>query len=198
MEAEMVKLCRALGTILLVLFFISPFSLGASVSGQESSLSPQRGNKNVPIKLVIWTDHAKYSLQDSMNLSASLQNTGGKPIYLDRRMFWTGLGGGLALEIRDANGKIIPARILSDAIMPPPKEGDTSVLIRLDEGFFYGTSVNLIVKDFFPAPGKYSLRVVYKSWLRKESVQEQFRNLPVLWVDSPEIPSELLLIEVTK
>jgi len=39
-----------------------------------------------------------------------------------------------------------------------------SILIRLDEGFFYGTSVNLLVKDFFSKPGRYSIRVMYKSW----------------------------------
>lgn len=150
------------------------------------------------LSVIIWTDHLKYSRQDSVKLNASLQNSGDAPVYIDRRMFWTGLGGGLKLEIKDEQGKPLPARVLSDAIMPPPKEGDTSILIRLDEGFFYGTSVNLLVKDFFGKPGKYSIRVIYKSWLRKEFVAPQLRDLPAIWADAPEITSAPVWIEVTE
>ncbi len=140
-------------------------------------------------------DHVKYSLSESVKLNASLQNTGDAPTYVDRR---TGLGGGLKLEISDERGKHIPARVLSDAIMPPPKEEDTSILIRLDEGFFYGTSVNLLVKDFFPKPGRYSIRVIYKSLLRKEFVAPQLRDLPATWADTPQIASAPVWIDVTQ
>ena len=151
-----------------------------------------------PIKVVVWTDRGKYSLHESVKLSVSLQNTGDTPIYVDRRMFWTGYGGGLKLEISNEEGKPLPARALSDGIMPPPKDGDTSILLRLDEGFFYGTSVNLLVKDFFPAPDRYSIRVIYKSWLRKEFVTPQLRDLPALWADAPEIASEPVWIHVVQ
>jgi hypothetical protein len=113
-------------------------------------------------------------------------------------MFWTGFGAGLKLEISDEQGKPVPARVLSDAIMPPPMKGDASVLIRLDEGFFYGTSVILLVKDFFPKAGRYSIRVIYKSWLRKESVATQLRDLPALWADTPQIASAPVWIEVAQ
>jgi len=63
------------------------------------------------------------------------KTTGDKRVYVDRRMFWTGIGGGLALEIRDAQGNRLPSRPLSDALMPPPKEGDTSILVPLDSMF---------------------------------------------------------------
>jgi hypothetical protein len=133
-----------------------------------------------------------------VKVNAALQNNSDKPVYVDRRMFWTGFGGGLKLEIRDEQGKSLPARALSDAIMPPPKEGDASILIPLDEGFLYGTSVNLLVKDFFPKPGRYSIRVIYKSWLRKEFVAPQLRDLPAVWADTPEIVSEPVWIDVTQ
>src|SRR5437870_9055334 len=113
-------------------------------------------------------------------------------------MFWGGYGGGLKLEISDEHGKPVPARILSDAIMPPPKEGDPSILIRLDEGFFYGTWVSFSVKDFLPKPGKYSIRVIYKSWLRKELVAAQFRGLPAIWADTPQIASAPVSIDVAQ
>ena len=148
------------------------------------------------VSLVVWTDQTKYSLGNSVKVSTVLQNNGDKTVYVDRRMFWTGFGGGLKLEIRDERGRSLPAHPLSDAIMPPPRERDTSILIPLDEGFLYGTSVNLLVKDFFPRPGKYSIRVVYKSWLRKGFVASELRDLPALWADSPEVVSEPVLIDI--
>jgi len=87
-----------------------------------------------PISVVVWTDHAKYSPPDSVKLDVSLHNTGDAPVYVDRRMFWTGLGGGLKLEISDEQGKPVPARVLSDAIMPPPKEGTCRSSFDLTKG----------------------------------------------------------------
>jgi hypothetical protein len=82
--------------------------------------------------------------------------------------------------------------------MPPPKEGDTSILVRLDEEFFYGTWVSFLVKDVFSKPGKYSIRVIYKSWLRKEFVAPQFRHLHAVWAETPEIASPRLWIDVAQ
>jgi hypothetical protein len=174
------------------------FQIGGKVALSQDSQRPENSSASQPISVVIWTDHGKYLRGDSVKLNAALQNTGDASVYVDRRMFWTGFGGGLKLEIRDEQGKSLPARALSDAIMPPPKEGDTSILVRLDQGFFYGTSVNLLVKDFFPKPGRYSVRVIYKSWLRKEFVPLQLRDLPALWADTPEIASEPVWIDVTQ
>jgi hypothetical protein len=172
--------------------------IGVKMAPSQVSRTADTSGTAMPIKVVIWTDHGKYSLDDAVNLNAALHNNGDDAVYVDRRMFWTGLGGGLKLEIKDEQGKSLPARVLSDAIMPPPKEEDQSILIRLDQGFFYGTSVNLLVKDFFPKPGKYSIRVIYKSWLRKEFVAPQLRNLPAIWADTPELFSEKVSIEVTQ
>jgi hypothetical protein len=75
---------------------------------------------------------------------------------------------------------------------------DTSILIPLDSGFLYGTSLRLLVKGFFPRPGRYSIRVIYQSMLPKELVAPQLRNLPALWSDTPSIPSDPVWIEVTQ
>lgn len=173
---------------------LSPLAICSRLQLQQLS----RSSMPQALSVVIWTNQLKYSRQDAVKLNASLQNSGDAPVYIDRRMFWTGFGGGLKLEIKDEQGKPLPARVLADAIMPPPKEGDTSILIRLDEGFFYGTSLNLLVKDFFDKPGKYSIRVIYKSWLRKEFVAPQLRDLPAIWADAPEITSAPVWIEVTE
>ena len=178
-------------------------STGLCVSGGSAALSPiptqeKTFEMNHSVVVIVRTNHEKYSLKDSIQISASLQNNGDTPIYVDRRMFWTGVGGGLGLEILDQHGKHLSARLFSDAIMPPLNQGDSSILIRLDGGFFYGTSVTLKVKDFFPKPGRYSIRVKYKSQLREESVLPQLRGLPVLWEDTPQIASEPIWIEVTQ
>jgi hypothetical protein len=131
-------------------------------------------------------------------VNAALQNEGDETLYIDRRIFWGGLGGGLKLGIMDEHGKDLPARLaLSDAPMPPPKEGDTSFLIRLEPGYLYGTYVFLKSQDFFPKSGKYALRVAYGSSLLKETVAPEFRNLPVLWAHSPIIESKPIWITVT-
>jgi hypothetical protein len=180
----------------LAFFVIFPFQVGGKMSPSQASPQDQSSSAAEPVSLVVWTDQGKYSLGNSVKVNAALQNNSDKPVYVDRRMFWTGFGGGLKLEIRDEQGKSLPARGLSDAIMPPPKERDTSILIPLDEGFLYGTSVSLLVKDFFPKPGRYSIRVIYKSWLRKESVAPQLRDLPAVWADTPQISSAPIWIDV--
>lgn len=149
-----------------------------------------------PINVLIRTDREKYSKGDTVKLDVSLQNTNNATVYVDRRMFWGGLAGGLKLEIADQQGKPVSSHILQDALMPPPKEGDTSILVRLDSGFFYGTWLDLPVKDTFLKPGKYSIRVIYKSWLRKDFVAPQLRDLPALWADTPQIASEPVWIEI--
>jgi hypothetical protein len=174
------------------------FQIGGKMAPPQAPQLAETSREGQPISVVVWTDHAKYSSRDSLKLDVSLQNTGDAPVFVDRRMFWTGLGGGLKLEITDEQAKPVPARVLSDAIMPPPKEGDTSILVRLDEGYFYGTSVSLLVRDFFPKSGRYSIRVIYKSWLRKEFVAPQLRDLPAVWADTPQIASEPVWIDVTQ
>jgi hypothetical protein len=180
----------------LAIFAIFLFQIGVKMAPSQVSQQMQTSSAAQPVSLVVWTDQGRYSLGNSVKVNAALQNNSDKPVYVDRRMFWTGFGGGLKLEIRDEQGKSLPVRALSDAIMPPPKEGDTSILIPLDEGFLYGTSVNLLAKDFFPRPGRYSIRVVYKSWLRKEFVASQLRDLPALWSDTPEIGSPPVWIDI--
>ncbi|MGC1483337.1 MAG: hypothetical protein WA789_06045 [Candidatus Acidiferrum sp.] len=151
-----------------------------------------------PIRVVIWTNHAEYSLRDTVKLDVALQNVSDSTVYVDRRMFWTGLSGGLKLVIGDEQGKHLPAQLLSDAMMPPPKEGDKSILIPLHEGFSYGRWVVFPVKDFLPKPGRYSLRVIYNSMLPRELVAPELRDLPALWFGTPSIPSEPVWIQVVQ
>jgi len=177
----------------IVLFQASEKAASPQVSQQDATPNPARA-----IKVTVCTDHESYSLSDTVRLNALLENTGALRVYVDRRMFWTGLSGGLKLEISDEKGNFLPAELSSDAMMPPPVQGDTSILIPLESGFLYGTSVNLSVKGFFPKPGRYSLRVIYHSMLPKELVAPELRELPALWFGAPSIPSKQVWIEVTQ
>ena len=194
----MLVVSRASRSCLAAICAIALYQPGAQLAPLHVSQKAGTSGATNPVKMVIRTDRAKYSPRDTLKLNAALENTGDKTVYVDRRMFWTGYTGGLKLVITDEQGKSLPARLLGDALMPPPKDGDTSILVRLEPGFFYGTSMGLIVKALFTKPGRYQLRVIYKSWLSKELVLPQFRELPALWADKPEIVSKPLWIEVTK
>jgi hypothetical protein len=182
---------------LLIALVLLPTLAGHVVVSQSSSPSKGDDSKAMrSIKLLISTDQKKYSLLDSVELDVALRNVGDTPVYMDRRLEWGGYGGGLKLDIRDEQGRNVPLGILNDAILPPPQENDSSVLVRLDEGRFYGTWVNLPTKQLFHSPGRYSIRVVYKSWLRKEYLESHLRSLPGIWSDDPPIVSEPIWIEI--
>jgi len=147
------------------------------------------------VKLVIKTDKERYSPQDAIDLTVALRNDGDSPIYVDRRMFW-GYMGGLLLEIRDQRDKQVAPQMRDDATMPPSLEGDTTILNRIDPAFFYGRRRKLHITDYFKGPGTYTIRVRYKSWLRKEEVETQLRNLPAIWADAPPIDSDSVSIVI--
>src|SRR5215470_6269070 len=96
------------------------FPLGVKMKSSQVSQQAKTSSVAKRIKVTTWTDRGKYSLGDSVRINVSLENTGSEPVYIDRRMFWTGLSGGLKLEIDDENGNGLPAQLLSDAMLPPP------------------------------------------------------------------------------
>jgi hypothetical protein len=157
-----------------------------------------RDAMTVPLRVAAWTERLSYSLDDELKLDVTLQNFGAGTIYVDRRMFWTGLAGGLQLRIEDEGGGIVPAPLLSDAIMPPPDPTDMEILVRLDGGYSYGTWARFRVGDVIKKTGRYSIAVVYKSWLQREWVAQQLRNKPALWSDAQPISSNKIWIDVTR
>jgi len=181
------------------LFSFVSLSLVSADAGLQPSHRPsgREGSKAVrSLRLVISTERKKYSLQDSVELDVALRNVGDASVYIDRRMEWGGYGAGLKLDIRDEQGRNVPDSLLNDAIMPPPAKDDPWPLVRLDEGRLYGAWVNLPIEKLFHSPGKYSIRVVYKSWLRKEYLEPRLRKLPVIWWDDPPVVSDPIWIEV--
>jgi len=156
--------------------------------------------ESVPVNIVIRTNSEKYSLNEKVKLYVSFENVSDQPIFIDRRMLLGGPVYGLTVEVRDESGNPLQFGNFSDALLPPPppRENDNSILIRLEDGFFYGRWVNLKVSDIFKKPGTYSIRVSYKSWLHKDSVSPQLQDLPALWSDTPTMSSKPIRIEITQ
>lgn len=80
-----------------VFLFVAGDGQGSSQSAHESE-GPKAQTR---VRMVVCTDHERYSLSDSVRLNALLENAGDERVYVDRRMFWTGLSGGLKLVIED-------------------------------------------------------------------------------------------------
>ena len=183
----MVTLLRFLAICATVIFL---FQTGDGTPSSRVSLRA--------VKVTVCTDREKYSLHDDVRLNVMLENASAKTVYVDRRIFCCGVGAGLGLEVHDADGKDVPLPHLREELMPPAQKGDRSILVPLDSGFFYGRSFYLVSKDFFPMPGRYSVRFIYQSRLSKKLVAPQLRDLPALWDDSPAIRSEPVQLEVTQ
>lgn len=153
-----------------------------------------------PVKMVIWTDRTKYMAKDIVQLNVLLRNEGNSTVYVSRRMagFWD--GGNLGMEISDDQGNRVPLPFASHVPPPPPppKKGDDSVLLPLEAGYSYGTWMELLTKDFFRDPGKYSIRMTYHNWLPEDFIPRRLHGQPVLGADTPPIVSEPLWIEITK
>jgi hypothetical protein len=153
-----------------------------------------------PISVAIRTDRQKYSLAEFVKLYISLENVSDDTVYVDRRFLFGGPIYGLTLLIRDEKGNLVRSGGYADARTPPPppRDGDASILIRLDEQCFYGTWVKVPVKDRFLKPGRYSIQVEYKSWLQRDQVPPQLRDLPAIWEDAPSISSMPVWVEITE
>src|SRR5262245_49076067 len=105
------------------------FQTTANTSAGESQQGETSGTRP-PITLVIWTDSSTYSLSDTVKLDISLQNTGDDVLYLDRRMQMTGIGGGLELNIENAQGYPVQIPYRRHTIMAPPPQDDPYLLVR--------------------------------------------------------------------
>ena len=184
------------------LFGLLAFPL--TVLSQTSTATTAIGNLKRPpsgdtskVTLIVRMNAKIVSLRGSLVLDALLHNGGDETAYVDRRLFWGVHPGGLLVQVRDEAGRSVPSRFQHAAIMPPPNPSDLSVLSRLDPGFLYGVGLRTPAITLFPKGGKYSLRVVYQSWLAKESVSESLQDLPAIWAGAPAIASDWIPVKVS-
>ncbi len=171
---------------------------GATSVNRQTSNSVSVAHEDIPLTVAIRMGSRKFKLGETLKFDVVLTNKTSESIYVDRRMYCCGIGSGLELRILDSNGNRVPLRMAIEQLAPPPQEGDLSILVRLDEGYLYGTQLELPLKDNLPKPGRYSLRVIYKSVLHREFLSAQLRNLAIISDQTPAIPSEPLWFEITK
>jgi len=163
----------------------------------RSQRAPASGTSRA-VRIVAWTERTKYALRDVVQLNAMLRNEGDSTVFVDRRMAGLWDGGNLGLEITDEHGNHLRLPFLTHLPPPPPKKGDSSFLFPLETGYSYGTWLELVIKDLFHKPGRYSIQVTYHNWLPKEFVPQQLRGEHVLGAEAPTIVSDPLWIEVSQ
>jgi len=85
----------------LILPAILLFQVGGSTAVYRVSQQAETPSGVPQVSLAIWTDRAKYSLRDGIQVNGALRNDGNEPAYVDRRISWAPAPGSLELEIRD-------------------------------------------------------------------------------------------------
>jgi hypothetical protein len=180
-----------LNTFLIAVFVLRGASqtLPCDRSQGEKSLTQQ-------ITLFLTTDRTKYSLSQSMVLNVGIRNDGHNPVYVYGDIAW-GYGGGLVLKIKDQSGNDVVPELHDDTMLPPPRLDDPRIFVRLIEDNFFGTRRVLPLKDVIRHPGKYTLRVEYKSPLSCAIVDPTLQKLPALWHENASVFSNTVSFEVT-
>jgi len=127
------------------------FPTSGEIAGSQASRLSHRPAPDRRVRMVVYTDHEKYSSGDSLTINALLENTGDNQVYVDRRMFWTGLSGGLKLVISDERGHFLPAQPFSDAMMPAPRPGTRRSSFRSTAGFYMVRHYAFWLRASFPS-----------------------------------------------
>ena len=149
------------------------------------------GTKNVEV--ILSTDKAKACMEDILDIDVSIWNNGPESVYLFRRMDW-GVPGGIALYVQDERGKFVGPWI--EFLLPPPSRDDPAMFVLLDAARSYGARLHQKLKNLVPGPGKYTIQVVYHSPFSQDLYDGKLRNLNVLWVEDPKMPSNQVTLEV--
>jgi len=186
----------------IILFIVAAGLMGGSgersITAQGAAgSSVAKGGKTVDrtktLHAVLIGDKAKGHIEDVLTIDVVIRNDGPETIYLFRRLEW-GIGGGLALMIKNDRGERVPT---GDRILwPPLPPNDPAMLVQLDEDRFFGARRELDVKRFFRSPGKYTLQVEYVSPIFRAAYGDKLPNLPIVSGEDPAIYSNELTFEV--
>jgi hypothetical protein len=72
------------------------------------------------LRVVLRVDEKKYSVKESVEMEVFLRNDNGPTIYIDKRLFWGGLGSSLSIVVTDRDGNPVKGRMFADVPIPPP------------------------------------------------------------------------------
>ena len=133
----------------------STSSIHASPASHGGAQQPKHFEK---VKVTLTCDRTRVSLKDDHYMDVAIRNDGSEDVYLFQSLH-RAQRGGQGPYIKDERGKVIYFEF--DPLWPPPRPNDPTLLLRLEEGHFYGVREVRRVKDLVPTPGKYTLFVVF-------------------------------------
>lgn len=192
-------LFKLMAIIFWVGFLSSPLAGQNLITERTKRISSARPGSNMinidDIKLMVYLNKNKSSMQGDFLLSAAIQNNGGMDIFINSDLLWN--YGTLVFHVLDENGNDIYRDHINDPLLPLPARSDISGLIKLAQGDFFGNEHHFFVKDKFKNPGKYYIQVVYRSWFSKTYfTNTKLEKMPVLWREYPELQSIKVPFEV--
>lgn len=167
---------------------------GAQNMDEQSKIRSAPGLSQ-DIRVTLSSESRSLSLADEVTFDVSLRNDGSEPLFLYNRIGW-GAAGGLILKIEDEHGKTVTSPVIDDTLLPPPDVGNLSILVRLEEGQFFGVRRTSRVGDLVSRPGHYRFRVSYESVLYPDLVDKDLRNLRILWEGHPLIQSGWVTVDI--
>jgi len=139
---------------------------------------------------------SRVSLRDTLVLDVALLNDGRRPVWVYAAVGW-GSGAGLVMRIRNDEGREVRPQFGDDGMLPPPPSNDDPTMFaRLDQGNFFGTRRRLRLKDFFAAPGRYTLQVEYQSLLACDILDPRLQGLHALWREDGSLLSNEVAIDI--
>ena len=117
---------------------------------------------NQGLEVTLSADCQEYQAGDPIVLDVRITNTHRNPVTLYGRLGW-GLLSGLSLEIKDSTGKEIQPKFLDHDMPVPSTFDDRTYYLTLQRGHFFGVTRRDTIEQLFPAPGAYTLQVLYRS-----------------------------------
>jgi len=145
------------------------------------------------VHVLLVCDKTKASLKQNLTLDASVRNDGPDDIYLFQSMEW-GYGGGMDLYVEDQSGRRVGPT--HSSLEPPPTPDDPTVLVRLEQGCFYGFRGHMDVSYLVPREGRYTMKVIYRTPFTRDLLNDRLRKLPILTLEDPPLESNKLVLEV--
>jgi|SRR5271165_4638954 len=189
------RLLRLSSILIVTVIAGGVFTSDAMSQGQHTRVHGGSQSPYQDLRVDVSCQSRSVRMSDNIILVVSLRNEGTEPLFLYNRIGW-GEGGGLTLRIDGMGGNTVASPVRDDTMLPPPRIGDFSILVRLDDNEFFGVRRISPVRDLVSGPGQYKLRVSYSSLLYPDLVQRELRGLRIIWDSDPPIRSEWITIDV--
>ncbi|HEY5883288.1 MAG TPA: hypothetical protein VIT88_01295 [Pyrinomonadaceae bacterium] len=140
------------------------FITGLITAIAAAAQTPMVGNGAQPsqhLEVHLISEKLIYKRGDEITLKASVKNASDQDIFIYGNLEWGHLAS-LTLSLKDAKGRSIQPKFISDAITYVPD--DKSYFVRLSPFHFLGTSYIASTEELnIRTPGRYSIFIEYRS-----------------------------------